>query len=107
MSIKTVGVICHDTPNLSLSQPQADSSPPSAMSLSQKQSTSFCVSQFMTKEMDSLNLKSAPPLRATNFCPSSSNSIVSTDPTGWPIFPAVSSLQRKILPIFEFLKTDV
>src|SRR6266567_4303630 len=41
----------------------------------------------MTKETDSLNLKSGPPLRATNFWPSISNSIVSTDPTGRPDFP--------------------
>src|SRR5262245_26652937 len=32
---KTVGVTCHDRPNLSLSQPHADSSPPPALSFSQ------------------------------------------------------------------------
>src|SRR4030095_4880314 len=36
MSINTVGVTCHETPNLSLSQPHCDSSPPSAVSFSQK-----------------------------------------------------------------------
>jgi len=33
--------------------------------------------------------------------------IVSTDPTGPPVFSAASSVLRKILPIFEFLKSDV
>ena len=36
ISIKIVGTICHDTPNLSFSQPQCDSCPPSAVSFSQK-----------------------------------------------------------------------
>ena len=62
-----IGVTCHDNPNLSLSQPHCDSSPPSAVSFSQKQSTSFCVSQFTTNEIDSLNLNCGPPFKATNF----------------------------------------
>src|SRR5205085_4110532 len=39
-----VGMTCHERPNLSLSQPQGPSSPPSA-SLVQKKSISSCVSQ--------------------------------------------------------------
>src|SRR5260370_27547286 len=35
MSIRTLGVICQLRPNLSLSQPQSDSFPPSAVSLFQ------------------------------------------------------------------------
>ena len=35
-SISARGVICHDRPNLSLSQPQSDSFPPSAVSLFQR-----------------------------------------------------------------------
>src|SRR4029453_5313388 len=85
ISIKTVGVICHDKPNLSLSQPHPDSWPPSAVSFSQKESTSFLVSQFTTNEIDSLNLNCGPPFNATNFWPAISNSIVSTDPTDWPL----------------------
>src|SRR5436190_17835301 len=60
-------VTCQDKPNLSLSQPHADSSPPSAVSFCQKQSTSSCVSQYTTNDTDSLNLNCGPPLSAVNL----------------------------------------
>src|SRR6185437_2519975 len=50
------GVICHDIPNLSFSHPHWLSWPPSAVSLDQYSSTSSCVLQCTTKEIDSLNL---------------------------------------------------
>src|ERR1700730_3803555 len=84
MLIKALGTTCHDTPNLSLNQPHCDSCPPSALSFAQKESTSSGVSQFTTNEIDSLNLKTGPPLSAVNFWPSSSNSTVMTDPAGRP-----------------------
>src|SRR5207247_3958493 len=54
-SVMTVGTICHDSPNLSLSQPHCTSCPP-AESFSQNVSTSFCVLQFTTNETASVNL---------------------------------------------------
>src|SRR5260370_1235978 len=83
ISTRTVGTTCHDTPNLSLSQPHCTWWPP-AESFSQKWSTSFCVSQFTTKEIASVNLKIGPPFNAVHSCPSSSNATVITDPFGLP-----------------------
>src|SRR5213078_435058 len=78
---RIVGVICHDNPYLSLSQPQTFVAPP-AESFSQYSSTSACVSQLTTNETDSLNLNSGPPFSAVKSRPSSSNSIVMTEPAG-------------------------
>src|SRR5262252_548559 len=50
----TVGIICQDTPYLSLSQPHCDSSPPSH-SLSQNQSTSSWVLQSTRNDIASVN----------------------------------------------------
>src|SRR5258708_22997967 len=44
------GMICHDKPNLSLSQPHLSFFPPSE-SLSQSSSTSACVSQFTKNDI--------------------------------------------------------
>src|SRR5687767_5199854 len=82
-SANTVGTICHERPNLSLSQPHCTSLPP-AESFLQNLSTSACVWQFTTNDTASVNLNSGPPLSATNFCPSSWNSTVMTDPAGRP-----------------------
>src|SRR5438552_11411498 len=82
-SPKTVGTICQESPYLSLSQPHCTSLPP-AESFFQNLSTSPCVLQFTTNEMASVNLKSGPPLSATNSCPCSSNSTVITDPLSLP-----------------------
>src|SRR6185436_2834612 len=79
ISTKIVGTICQESPYLSFSQPHCTSLPP-AESLFQYLSTSACVLQFTTNDMASVNLKSGPPLSATNFCPSSWNSTVITDP---------------------------
>src|SRR5436190_6138833 len=89
-SPKTVGTICQETPYLSLSQPHCTSFPP-ADSFFQNLSSSACVLQFTTNDMASVNLKTGPPLSATNFCPSSSNSTVIIDPFGRPAtFPPAS-----------------
>src|SRR5260370_18438971 len=77
------GMICHERPNLSLSQPQGPSSPSFASSL-QKWSISCCVSQWTCNDTASLNFKCGPPLSARNFCPSSSNSTVITVPAFLP-----------------------
>src|SRR5271156_4087917 len=77
----TVGTICQDRPNLSLSQPHWTSVPP-VDNFSQCESSSSCVWQFTTNETASVNLKCGPPLSATNFIPSSSNSTVIADPVG-------------------------
>src|SRR5687767_1286422 len=78
---KTVGLICHDNPYLSLSQPHGPSSPPSE-SFSQNSSTSFCVLQSTENDMASVNLNCGPPFNAMNCWPSSSNATVITLPLG-------------------------
>src|SRR5262245_32878119 len=75
----TVGTTCQETPYLSFSQPHCTFCPP-VESLSHSSSISCCVSQFTTKDIDSLNLNCGPPLSARNFCPSSSNETVITLP---------------------------
>src|SRR5581483_5696576 len=80
---KIVGTICQESPYLSFSQPHWTSVPP-AESFRQYLSTSACVLQFTTNDMASVNLKCGPPLSATYSCPSSSNSMVITDPFGRP-----------------------
>src|SRR5437016_13733706 len=72
ISPKTEGTICHDTPNLSLSQPQGCCSPPSE-SCSHKRSISSCVSQLTKREVPCANVKYGPPSMAMNRAPSSSN----------------------------------
>src|SRR5882762_57384 len=84
-----VGIICQDTPNWSVTQPHRCFSPP-AESFSHNPSTSVCVSQFTKNEMAGENLKCGPPLRAINFCPSSSKVPVMTVPLG----PAPLSVAR-------------
>src|SRR6266498_1798305 len=81
ISPKTLGLICHDNPYLSFSQPQGPCSPP-ADSLSQNWSTSCCVSQSTENEIASVNLKWGPLFNAMNCCPSSSKSTVITLPLG-------------------------
>src|SRR5262252_3097118 len=65
-----VGIICQDTPYLSLSQPHCDSSP-SSHSLPQNQSNSSCVLQSTRNEIASVNLTCAPSFIARNSCPRS------------------------------------
>src|SRR5437763_1948902 len=81
ISPKIAGLICHDRPYLSLSQPHGPSSPP-LESFSQNSSTSFCVLQLTENDMASANLNCGPPLSAMNACPSSSNTTVITLPLG-------------------------
>src|SRR5437763_17143388 len=69
---KADGIICHDSPNLSLSQPHLPFSPP-ADSFSHSSSTPSCVSQFTKNEMASVNLNCGPPFKAMNSYPSSWN----------------------------------
>jgi hypothetical protein len=63
---KAVGTICQDTPNLSFSQPQRDFWPP-AESFSHSSSTSSCVSQFITSEIASFELKLRPAVQPEEF----------------------------------------
>ena len=81
-SMMTFGTTCHDSPYLSLSQPQATSLPPFAVSFPQQSSTSAWLSQCTTKEIASVNLWSGPPLSAVYSMPSSSKLAVSTLPAG-------------------------
>src|SRR5262245_16105039 len=81
MVMRTLGMICHDTPYLSVSQPHCCVCPPSA-SFDHKESTSCCVSQFTKNEIAGVNLYCGPPLSATNSCPSSSKLAVMTEPLG-------------------------
>lgn len=63
--VRSFGMICHDSPNLSFSQPHAPSSPPS-LSFAQSSSTFSCEAQSTMSETASLNLKSGPPFSAMN-----------------------------------------
>src|SRR5664280_3761748 len=67
--LRTEGTTCHETPNLSLTQPHWLFPPPTE-SFSQSSSTSCCVSQFMKRDIPSENLKYGPPLKTRNSCPS-------------------------------------
>src|ERR1700731_808850 len=69
---KTEGMICHDTPYLSFSQPHRCFAPPSE-SFSHSSSTSCCVSQFTKNDMAGEKVNCGPPFSAKNCCPSSSN----------------------------------
>src|SRR5207247_9126171 len=71
ISPRTEGTICHDTPNLSLSQPQGCCSPPSE-SCSHNRSISSCVSQLTKREVPCANVKYGPPSMAMNRAPSRS-----------------------------------
>src|SRR5260370_41113404 len=67
---KMDGMTCHDTPNLSCSQPHLSFLPP-AESLSHSSSPSCCVSQFTKHDSAGLKLHCGPPFNAKNSCPSS------------------------------------
>src|SRR5947209_20403141 len=56
ISPRTEGTICHDTPNLSLSQPHGCCSPPSDRR-SHNRSISSCVSQLTKREVPCANVK--------------------------------------------------
>src|SRR4051794_16480110 len=84
-------MICHETPNLSWSQPNfllkgysASSiiAEPSLMSAFQYFSTSSLVLQATTNEMDGLNLNRGPALRSMNFWLKSSIVTMSIVPEG-------------------------
>src|SRR5579862_692236 len=55
-SIRAEGIICHESPYLSLSQPQRPGVPP-AVSFSQRSSTSCCELQLTKREMASVDRK--------------------------------------------------
>src|SRR6266487_111831 len=90
MLLKTLGTICHDTPNLSFNQPHCSFSPPSE-SFSHKSSSSSCASQSIKNDMAGENLKTGPPFNAMNCCPSSSNVTVVTVPSSLPEAAAADS----------------
>src|SRR5262245_48302101 len=81
ISIKAVGTICQERPNLSLSQPHGCSSPP-AESFDHSSSTSSWDWQGKKNDTASVNLYWGPPFKAVNCRPSSSNEAVMTFPLG-------------------------
>src|SRR5579864_6261681 len=99
---KEVGMICHETPNLSSSQPHLPFLPP-AESFSHNSSTSFCEWQFTKNEMAGEKVKCGPPFKAMNVWPLSWKVTVITVPFG----PGAPSPNRLTLVICEFLKIDV
>src|SRR2546422_2169097 len=100
ISAKTEGTICHDTPNLSLSQPHGCCSPPSDRR-SHNQSISSCVSQLTKREVPCANVKYGPPSMAMNRAPSSSNVAFNTCPfaIGPPSSPRTSPRILELLKI--------
>src|SRR6266478_2925438 len=98
---KAEGMICHDRPYLSLSQPHLCFSPPSE-SFSHSSSTSRCVSQYTKNDMAGEKVNCGPPFRAKKSCPSSWNFADMTVPFG----PGPPSPYRVTLTTFEFLKTE-
>src|SRR3979411_892980 len=98
---KADGMICHDRPYLSCSQPHLSFLPP-AESFSHSTSTSCCVSTFTKTDIAGVNLNCGPPFSAQNSCPSSSNVADITEPFG----PGPASPYRVTLPTFEFLKIE-
>src|SRR5438445_2117872 len=98
---KTVGIICHDRPYLSCSQPHWSSRPP-AESFRHSSSTSCCVSQFTNNEIAGVNLNWGPPFRPWNSCPSSVNVHHMTEHLG----PGPACPQRVTRPDLEVLQID-
>src|SRR6266567_4657554 len=98
---KTEGMICHDRPNLSFSQPHRSFLPPSE-SFSHSSSTSCWVSQFTKNDMAGVKVNCGPPLSAKKSCPSSWKVADITVPFG----PGPPSPHRLTLPTLEFLKTE-
>src|SRR3972149_6049876 len=94
ISPKADGIICHDKPYLSLSQPHMLSSPPSAVSFTHNSSTSSWVSQSTKNEMASLNLNCGPAFNAMNSCPSSSNVTDMAMPFGPGVTPMTFELLK-------------
>src|SRR5215471_4016017 len=103
ISPSILGMICHETPNLSFNQPHRLSAPP-ADSRSHSSSTSACVSQETNSEIASVNLNIGPPLNAMNCWPSSSKVQEKTEPSV-PDRPA--SPLRETLTTREFLKIEM
>src|SRR5947209_17092601 len=101
ISPKAEGMICHDRPYLSFSQPHLSFFPP-AESFSHSSSTSCCVSQFTKNDIAGVKLNCGPPLSAKKFCPSSWNVADMTVPFG----PGPASPYRVTLRTFEFLKIE-
>src|ERR1700686_1138175 len=95
------GMICHDRPYLSFSQPHLSFFPPFE-SFSHSSSTSCCVSQYTKNDIAGVNLNCGPPFRAKKSCPSRRNVADITVPFG----PGPPSPYRLALPTFEFLKTE-
>ena len=67
-SVRRVGMICHDRPYRSFSQPHGPSSPP-FVSAAQSSSTSSCVSQFTTNEIASVNVWCWPAVQRGELLP--------------------------------------
>src|SRR5216684_7062872 len=98
---RTDGMICHDRPYLSFSQPHLFFSPP-AESFSHSSSTSCCVSQFTKNDIAGEKVNCGPPFSAKKSCPSSWNVADITVPFG----PGHPSPYRLTLTTFEFLKIE-
>src|SRR6267143_136267 len=98
---KAEGMICHDRPYLSLSQPHLCFSPPSE-SFPHSSSTPCGVSQFTKKEIAGEKVNCGPPFRARNLRPSTPNVADMTVPFG----PGPPSPYLLTLTTFEFLKIE-
>src|ERR1041384_2519897 len=79
ISPKILGMICHETPNLSFNQPHCSFSSPSE-SFSHKPSNSSCVLQLTRNDMAGGNLKISTPIKAMSDCHSNTNHTVITVP---------------------------
>ena len=79
-SVSARGVICHDSPQRSLHQPQALSWPPLPTMAFQSRSVSGWSSVAIWKEKASLCLKAGPPFKPMHGMPATVNSTTSTSP---------------------------
>src|SRR3546814_3184805 len=78
-SSSTRGVICHETPHLSLHHPHTLSWPPLSTIAFHSRSVSSCVSVWTMKEKASLCLKIGGPFNPTHGVPSRANSTVRSE----------------------------
>ena len=78
--VSALGVICHESPHLSLHQPQALSWPPLPTIAFQRRSVSAWSSVATWNENASLCLNIGPPFRPRQGMPITVNSTVNTSP---------------------------
>src|SRR5437867_8188768 len=79
---RAAGMICHERPYLSFSQPHWPSAPPLLVSFLHSMSTSSCDSQFTRNDIASVNLNIGPAFNAVNLPSSRTKSTVITVPLG-------------------------